>query len=92
MNKTIEEIIWEHTPMNEYPTYYHESDIELMIQAYADQEKRREVLAFDKWTGENGYIRFSDGRSRYSKGFASFSTDHLYDLYLQSLNKKDNNE
>lgn len=51
-----------------------------------DQMKREEVLTFDKWAGENGYIKFADGRPRWSKGFASFATDLLYDVHFKPIN------
>lgn len=95
-SKTKEEIIWEYTPMNEYPTYYHESDIELMMQAYADQEKRKEAVAFALWAADNGWLLYPDCDEDEEQGFYKPSDDfdipdermfggQLYDLYLQSL-------
>ena len=47
--KTKEAIIGEYTPMNEYPTYYHESNIEEMMDEYAQQE----AMGFAKFVMNN---------------------------------------
>lgn len=77
-NKTKEEIIWEHTANDEYPGYYHESDIELMMTEFADQEKRCTAIAFHIWLDKNSVPLYS-----------GLTIEQMYDLYLQSLSKTD---
>lgn len=55
--KTKEDIIWEYEPNREYSSYFRESDIEKMMQAYAEQESKKPnefIRDIAKLLGEDG--------------------------------------
>ena len=50
--KTAEEIIWSKAAHAEYPSYYNETDIEDMMEVYAEQFKPQWVPVQDVLTSE----------------------------------------
>lgn len=61
-----------------------DSTLEAM-SIYADQEKRKEAIAFQIWVRDQGYIRRKGLYfSRFVKG-VTITDEGLYDLYLQSI-------
>lgn len=56
-------------------------------RAYADQEKKKEAIAFHIWVREGGYIRRKGlYYSRHVKG-VTLTDEGLYNLYLQYVNQ-----
>lgn len=62
-----------------------------IMQQWADQDKRKEAIAYTKWIEQNAYWMPSKERwyLHNAETFApeGYSDDELYDLYLQSLPK-----
>lgn len=97
--KTVEEIIGGYNCFclkgedgNNIDVYDSES-VKEMLKAYADQEKRKEAIAFAAWKDDN-YINYLMRKGLYYHKrdllkhideATVFTFDQLYDLYLLSL-------
>lgn len=83
-----------------HPSYDHiqgrPEEIAGAMQAYADQEKRKEAIAFAEWSSGNGWLLHPDCDEDEEQGWYKPSDDfdipdermfggQLYDLYLQHL-------
>lgn len=76
MTKSQSEIIWSHTPMQEYPSYWHESDIEQMMEEYAKQQ----IISYEIWMEAE---LNNDSSFNYGK-----TPEQLYDLFQLQQNNK----
>lgn len=83
-----------------WPSYDHiqgrPEEIYRTMQAYADQEKRKEAISFAEWAADKGWVLYPDCDENEEQGWYKPSDDfdipdermfggQLYDLYLQSL-------
>lgn len=79
---TKEEIIGQFEPMGEYPTYYHESEIEKMMDIFSEQES----IAFAEWMHK--YAGRYIGKGIWRVGhLLRRSTAELYQLFKQQTKK-----
>lgn len=72
----------------EWNNYFSEHGVKMMVKAmqeYADQEKRKEALAFARWLHGNSYMITPKDEWRLAETFERHATEEIYDLYLLSL-------
>jgi len=90
MDKTKETIWFEESnkelPEGIYPGMM-QTKIYNAMQVYADQEKRKEAIAFHKWAYKYGWELnpLYPNSWKTSGGNEMLADEQLYDLYLQSL-------
>ena len=98
--KTVEAIYFEESnkslPDGIYPGMANDKVYNAM-RVFADQEKRKEAIAFAEWLAVNGWyfnkIKRWSNRNESSDNLievlsATKATEELYDLYQQSLKQK----
>lgn len=75
-----------------WPSYDHiqgrPEEIYRTMQAYADQEKRKEAIAILQFISseKSPYgVMFGDQPERFANEEREFTSEEIYDLYLQSL-------
>jgi len=90
--------------MNSHFENMSEEDNNAMLDHHIGKEKRREAIAFAEWAAANGWLLSPDCYEDEEQGWYKPSDDfnipderlyggQLYDLYLQSLTPKiDNND